>query len=226
MCIKGACGIYFEKHFWENPCHRQRVRMRPWLLPRVPAPALTSWRRASPRAHRLLSMAALLWMFILTCFGNTICVNNASSNQVNVTHVVSKDTFVFDQAFNLTGRQENATSLPRLSASTERNAEVPVTDGGTRTAASTFTATPLKTTETSRFTATDLQTTETPLVTAEDSEAKILATTNPQIKSGGTSSLPLPLSGTLPQPVTEGITLKMLVMLLLVKVTWKTFRTS
>lgn len=142
-------------------------------------------------------------MFILTCFGNTICVNNASSNQVNVTHVVSKDTFVFDQAFNLTGRQENATSLPRLSASTERNAEVPVTDGGTRTAASTFTATPLKTTETSRFTATDLQTTETPLVTAEDSEAKILATTNPQIKSGGTSSLPLPLSGTLPQPVTE-----------------------
>ncbi|KAF4082612.1 hypothetical protein AMELA_G00153580 [Ameiurus melas] len=153
------------------------------------------------RARRLPSMAALLWTVVLTCFGKTICFNNASSNQVNVTHVVSKDTFVFDQAFNLTGSQENATSLPEFSAPTEPNAAVTVTDGGTRTAASTFTATPFKTTETSRFTATDLQTTDTPLVTAEDS--RILATTNPQIERGGTSSLPLPLSGALPQPVTE-----------------------
>lgn len=155
-------------------------------------------------------MAALLWMFILTYFGSTICVNNASSNQVNVTHIVSKDTFVFDKAFNLTGRQENTTSPPQLLSSTEQNkANVAVTaDGGVRTAASIFTATELKTTETPTVISADLQTTETPLFTIEGAKSSILTTADLKTEGGGISSLPLPLSGSLPQPVTEGITLK------------------
>ncbi|XP_058268270.1 tectonic-1 [Hemibagrus wyckioides] len=137
-------------------------------------------------------MAALLWTFIITYFGNTICVNNASSDQVNVTHIVSKDTFVFDKAFNLTGSKENATSAPPRVSSTEQSAEAPGSDGGVGTESSTF-----RTTET--FTATDLQTTETSLSPTEG----ILVTANPKTERGGISSRALPLSGSLPQPVTE-----------------------
>ncbi|XP_060752058.1 tectonic-1 [Tachysurus vachellii] len=145
-------------------------------------------------------MAALLWTFILMYFGNTVCVNNASSNRVNVTHVVSKDTFVFDKAFNLTGRQENVTlsSTPQVS-STEQSVNEPVRDKGTET--STFNTTAFKTTEEFTFTPTGLQTTETPTSTT-----KSRLVTNPTTEGGGISSLPLPLSlpqGSLPQPVTE-----------------------
>lgn len=151
-------------------------------------------------------MAALLWTFILAYFGNTICVNNASTSQVNVTHVVSKDTFVFDKAFNLTGRQENASAQPQLLTSTEQRANVSVrADGGVRAETSTFRA-EFTTTETPTFTPADLQTTETPLFTTEGTKTLVTAT----LTTGGEgiSSLPLPLSGSLPQPVTEGITLK------------------
>ncbi|KAK3549947.1 hypothetical protein QTP86_016866 [Hemibagrus guttatus] len=144
-------------------------------------------------------MAALLWTFIITYFGNTICVNNASSNQVNVTHIVSKDTFVFDKAFNLTGSKENATSAAPQVSSTEQSANVPVSDGGVGTETSTFNTPLFKTTEASTFTSTDLQTTETSLSPTEG----ILVTANPKTEGGGISSLSLPLSGSLPQPVTE-----------------------
>ncbi|MCI4388495.1 hypothetical protein PGIGA_G00086680 [Pangasianodon gigas] len=143
-------------------------------------------------------MAALLWLFILTYFGNTICVNNASSSQVNVTHIVSKDTSVFDKAFNLTGRQENAT----VGSSGEQSASAAVTDGGVRPETSPFTTPELTTTETSTLPSTDL-TTETPLFTTQGSKTSILAPASPNTEGGGISSLPLPLSGSLPQPVTE-----------------------
>ncbi|XP_060764893.1 tectonic-1 [Neoarius graeffei] len=146
-------------------------------------------------------MAALLWVFIIfACLGKTVCVNNASSNQVNVTHVVSKDTFVFDKAFNLTGRQENGTSAPQfISTPTEQSTNAPVSDGGVQTPTSAF-ASP----ETSTFTPTEIHTTKTPLFTTEGSKTSISATTaTPETENVGISSLPLPLSGTLPQPVTE-----------------------
>ncbi|KAF7700854.1 hypothetical protein HF521_002019 [Silurus meridionalis] len=146
-------------------------------------------------------MAALLWMFAcLTCFGSTICVNDANSDRVNVTHVVSKDTFVFDQAFNLTGSQDSAPSPPQLSTSTEQSAHVPGSDGGVRAATSTLLpATESQTAQTSGITAADLPTTGTPLLT----KTSTITTLNPTAEGGGSSSLPLPLSGALPQPVSE-----------------------
>ncbi|XP_027031166.2 tectonic-1 [Tachysurus fulvidraco] len=139
-------------------------------------------------------MAALLWTFILMYFGNTVCVNNASSNRVNVTHVVSKDTFVFDKAFNLTGSQENVTLSPTPQVSSPgQSVNEPLRDKGTEN--STFNTTAFKPTEEFTFTPTGLQTTETPTST------KSTLVTNPTTEGGGISSLPLPLS--LPQPVTE-----------------------
>lgn len=146
---------------------------------------------------------------MLTYFGNTICLNNASSDQVNVTHIVSKDTLVFDKAFNLTVGQENGTLPPQLSISTEPSANGGVTgDGGVWTGTSSFTATEFKPTQTPTFISADSQTRGTLLVTTDGAKTSILATANLITESRGVSSLPLPLSGSLPHPVTEGIKFK------------------
>ncbi|TSM12528.1 hypothetical protein Baya_7929 [Bagarius yarrelli] len=136
-------------------------------------------------------MAALLWIFILTYLGRNIYGNNANSGRVNVTHVVSKDTSVFEKAFNLTESQENVTLTPPL-LPTEQSATAPVSDGG-EAETSTLNTTGFKITE--NFTSTNIQTTETSFIPTSETE------TAPE--TGGISSLPLPLSGLLPQPVSE-----------------------
>ncbi|XP_053372404.1 tectonic-1 [Clarias gariepinus] len=149
-------------------------------------------------------MAALHWTFILTCLGNAVFVKSASSNQVNITHIVSKDTVVPSTANNLTGRQEDSAPTPPQfpPTSPEPSAEAAVTDGGLiPTAGSAFTATQLQTTHTpSALTAA----TETPsLFTTDGAKTSNLATASSKAGGRAVSSLPLPLAGSLPQPVTQ-----------------------